>query len=108
MKKILLILLFITSFANAQVQKDKVKHFVAGAVISSVSYAWIYQATHSHKKAFWGGLGVSILAGVVKESIDQYNYGGFDIKDLGATGLGGVTGTVTIEIFRKKRKETDN
>jgi hypothetical protein len=42
------------------------------------------------------GVGSALLIGTVKEFYDYYDYGNFNLKDLGATVLGGAVGSFTI------------
>jgi putative lipoprotein len=100
MKKIIATLLF-SAIATAQgIQKDKVMHFVAGAVVGSASYVVAYDITHDKTKALIASTVMSILAGVGKELIDSRKGGtGFNNQDIVATGLGGLTIGVTINLF---------
>ena len=65
-----------------QIQKDKVLHFVAGAVIGS----GIFYATDS---AAWG-IGAAAAAGIAKEVLDSFGYGDADAFDALATLAGGI------------------
>ncbi|TDQ29067.1 hypothetical protein [Zeaxanthinibacter enoshimensis] len=103
------------NFTNsyAQLEKDKVLHFTAGAV-AGAGGAFIASELSGHNR-FWtftGSVAASLLVGVAKEAIDQKNYNGWDNADLGATVLGGVTTGVVIDIFtgvsRRKNKQTLN
>ena len=90
--------------SNAQIPRDKQLHFAAGAIASGAGYTYVWQKTKDNKKAFLAGIGTSILAGTLKELVDSTqdnNY--FDTKDLAATTLGGITVSVTISIFNKKK-----
>ena len=98
MKKLIFILLFST-IANAQIQTDKQLHFSAGAVIGGITNIAVTSITKDSKKAFWVGLGVSVLAGVTKELYDKNQGGKFDVQDLAFTTAGGVVGSLTINIF---------
>jgi putative lipoprotein len=99
MKKLILILLF-PVFCSAQIEKDKVMHFVAGAVVGSASYVVAYDITHDKTKALIASTVMSILAGVGKELIDSRKGGtGFNNQDIIATGLGGLTIGVTVNLF---------
>jgi len=70
MKKIL-ILVFCPIVAMGQIQPDKVKHFVAGAVIGGTTQFLTYKATGNKNTAFLVGFGVGALAGVAKEVYDK-------------------------------------
>ncbi len=107
MKKLAVVLFFTLSITNAQdIPKDKQLHFAAGMLSSSVGYDYVYSKTKDRKKAFAAGILTSVLAGVAKETYDSTQSGNkFDIKDLGATALGGVSVSVTIQLFNKKKKK---
>lgn len=70
MKKIL-ILLFLPVIAMGQIQPDKVKHFVAGAVIGGTTQFLTYKATGNKNTAFLVGFGMGTLAGISKEIYDK-------------------------------------
>ena len=84
--------------ATAQIQPDKVKHFVAGAVIGGTTQFLTYKATGNKNTAFFVGLGASTLAGVAKELYDKQGHGTPDIKDAVWTSIGGLTSRVTLRI----------
>ena len=73
---------------------DKVKHFVAGAVIALVSGEVASAANLPHPK-LWA-FGAAVLAGVAKEAYDRHHGGKFDMNDLGATALGGAVVSFTM------------
>lgn len=98
--KYLIIALLFTTFATAQIQQDKIKHFAVGAIASATTYG--YFKIKTPKRAFLYTVGVSAIMGLGKELIDEHNYGGFDHKDLMATILGGITATIIIKIVWKK------
>ena len=102
MKKLLFILL-ISSVSYGQIARDKKLHFVAGALVSATTYDYVFRKTKSKKKAFIWSVASSVIAGLGKELLDQHNYGGFDKADLLATAIGGVTATITINIFKKNK-----
>ena len=94
----------IVGFANAQIPRDKQLHFAAGTIAGATGYTYVWQKTKDKNKAMLAGIGTALLAGTVKELIDSTqdsNY--FDTKDLAATALGGVTISVTINLFNKKK-----
>jgi len=106
MNKLAVVLFFTLSITNAQIQDDKKLHFAAGAIASSVGYEYVYSKTKDRKKAFAAGILTSVLAGVAKETYDSTQSGNkFDIKDLSATALGGISVSVTIQLFKKKNKK---
>ena len=81
MKKLIFILL-LSSVTYGQIAQDKKLHFMAGALVSTAMYDYVFTKTKSKKKAFVWSVASSIIAGLGKELLDQYNYGGFDNKDL--------------------------
>jgi hypothetical protein len=93
----------------AQIQNDDVLHFSAG-ILSGAGGALIASEI-SNGDRFWtfaGAVAGSILAGSIKEAIDERNYNGWDNRDLGATILGGVTAGVTIDLLTSKRRKRKN
>ena len=107
---ILCILIFFTALPmSAQLDKDKVLHFGAGAV-SGIAGAIIADKV-SDGDPYWrfaGALTASLLAGLAKEAYDENKYKGWDNRDLAATVLGGITAGVTFNIFSKNRKKRKN
>ena len=96
MNKLLLLLAIIPSLSFSQLQQDKVKHFVAGSLISASTYYITYNKTHDKKKAFLYSLSAGILSGLAKE-IHDIKTTGFDPKDILATSSGSL---VTLLIIR--------
>lgn len=94
-----LILLLLPTLSFTQIQPDKVKHFVAGAVIGGTTQYLTYKATNNKKTALFVGLGVSTLAGVTKELYDKQGHGTPDVKDAVWTSLGGLSSCVTLRIL---------
>ena len=95
--------------ANAQIAKDKQLHFAAGSIAGSTGYTYVWQKTKDKKKATIAGIGTALLAGTVKEIIDStQDNNNFDTKDLAATALGGITISVTINLFNKKKYVATN
>ncbi len=101
------------NFKNSGIPEDKVRHFMAGYVVGSLTTGTlqlILPADMKHRKlyAMLGGFGASILVGVAKEYRDSCGYGHVDAKDAIVTGLGGLTGTLTVNVadvtnaFKKK------
>ena len=92
---------------NAQTfveQKDKHLHFAAGAMFGTVGYSYVYLKTKNKKKAIIGGLISATLVGTIKETLDSTNpKNKFDLEDLAATALGGITISVTFNLFNKKK-----
>jgi hypothetical protein len=105
-----LVLLFAGSnICSAQfVSGDDKLHLAAGTLISATTYTIVYTTTKNKKKAFWYSLGVSALAGFTKELIDVSENEKFDTGEIAATTLGGLTASMTINLFvgKKKKKQT--
>ena len=79
-------------------QPDKIKHYVAGASISALSYSLVANrasASLSHRDALLISFATGVVAGVAKELYDPV----FDKKDLAATVLGSFTFTITINLL---------
>ena len=105
MKKICVLIALSVSVANAQIEQDKQLHFAAGVAASSFGYNYVFEKTQDKTKATLAGVGLAILAGTIKETIDSQQYGNkFDIEDLAATTLGGITISVTINLIKNDRK----
>jgi len=109
LKKLAVVLFFTLSITNAQdIPKDKKLHFQAGVITGAIGYDFVYSKTKDRNKAFAAGILTSVLAGVAKETYDSTRQGNkFDIKDLGATALGGVSVNLTIKLFNKKKKKNE-
>lgn len=107
MQKILtiLILLFTLHSTYSQIEQDKVLHFLGGNLYGLVGAGVANEISDGDRTwTFIGAVGGSLLIGLAKESIDQYQYGGWSNEDLLATVLGGVTVGVTIDIFKKRKQ----
>lgn len=69
---------------------DKVTHLLAGALVAVMAYLVACMAGATKAASLAAGFGLSIVAGVVKELLDER----FDWKDLLATAIGGAVATV--------------
>ncbi|MGB7394138.1 MAG: hypothetical protein WA913_07085 [Pricia sp.] len=102
--------IFSLTILHAQVQRDKVLHF-GGGVLSGAAGALVANKL-SDGNRFWtftGAVGGSLIAGVVKETIDQGKSDNrWDNGDLAATVFGGVTVGVTIDLFSGKKRRNKN
>lgn len=65
---------------------DKVTHFLAGALVAVMAYLVACMSGATQAASLATGFGLSIVAGVVKELIDER----FEWKDLLATAMGGA------------------
>jgi len=93
------------SYAQITIE-DEVLHFGTGALISGVTYTLVYSKTQNKKKAFWYSLGLSTLAGLSKELLDEYKFEGkFDTGEFIATAAGGFVASYTFNIFTGKKKK---
>jgi len=104
-KKILFVLTALSvSVASAQIAQDKQMHFGAGGLVSGFGYTYVFEKTQDKTKATLAGIGLAILAGTIKETIDSSQPGNkFDVEDLAATTLGGITISVTINLIKNDR-----
>lgn len=87
-------------------EPDKQKHFIAGIVISGLSYELGLKKFKDKKKAAAFALGMSLAAGIAKESYDNWkgfpSY--FDDRDILATMMGSVTITIPLFALQKPKK----
>ena len=82
----------LSTFAIAQIEKDKQLHFIAGALSAYVGEKIFKTPESPILSAF--------AAGISKEIYDEITYGGYNDPDLFATTLGGVV----IYLIRKPKK----
>lgn len=74
---------------------DKVTHFLAGALVAVMAYLVACMAGATQAASIATGFGLSIVAGVVKELLDER----FEWKDLLATEIGGAAATIGLVIL---------
>lgn len=74
---------------------DKVTHFLAGALVAVMAYLVACMTGATQAASLSVGLGLSIVAGVVKELLDER----FEWKDLLATAIGGAAVTIGLVIL---------
>jgi uncharacterized protein YfiM (DUF2279 family) len=103
-------ILFLFLFVNsvfAQVDRDKVLHFVGGNLYGLAGAGIAKQISGGDRYwTFVGAIGGSTLIGLGKEAVDaSQNEGGWDNDDLLATILGGTTVGFTIDIFDDRKKK---
>jgi hypothetical protein len=100
MIRLIIILFLFSSLAGAQIPKDKQLHFVAGTTIGS----WCFLVGDHNKQSEWKpviyGISGATLAGIGKETYDKLQGRPFDVRDLGATILGGIVSVGIIEGIR--------
>ncbi len=91
------------------IQEDKLLHYTGGVITGGMAYSYVYYKTGDKNLAFWSGVGTAFLAGVSKEMIDAKIYNGsIDSNDILATTLGGLSVTIAIPLFSKKKKNKIN
>ena len=83
---------------DAQVQKDKLEHFTAGAVISVVTAESLFKITHKKKESILIGIGMGCIAGATKELYDLTGRGTPDVKDFIWTCIGSSVSSVSLVI----------
>lgn len=74
---------------------DKVTHFLAGALVAVMTYLVVSMAGETQATSLATGFGLSIMAGLVKELLDEH----IECKDLLATAIGGAAATVGLIIL---------
>ena len=91
---------------NMGIPADKQQHFMAGGFSSIWGYGITYGNTKDRRKAKFWGIVTPIVIGTLKE-VSDIKTTGFDVKDLGATVLGGVVVTYTFDFLvgRKLHRE---
>jgi uncharacterized protein YfiM (DUF2279 family) len=100
MKKILAILLLISTGLNAQdfyMQTDKQLHIGATYIISSTTATYVFHKTKNKKKAMWIGFGAGMTVGIAKEIYDV-KHGNSEFGDLLADIVGSSMGCFIITI----------
>ena len=103
--KIVTIVLLLASTSEAKntffMQKDKQLHMVAGTMVGLVSSSFFHDKLgFSASQSYFAGVVTSLLVGVAKEMYDSRKGGtGFSTKDILATGLGGMGGSVIVVPF---------
>jgi hypothetical protein len=77
-------------------EEDKAKHLILSFTLGAI--------THYTTEDWKTSIGACITVGLVKELYDEYDYGGFDNKDLAydAVGcaLGAVVGDTALKLYR--------
>lgn len=107
---------FLAATGNAQtgstpagmLQPDKVKHFIAGTVISASTYSIVYRITGNKGRSMLIGFGAGVLAGIAKELYDMTGRGTPDVKDAIWTGIGAGVGTVSFRVTLRPKKHSAN
>ena len=109
MKKMLIILLILSSFKGVSqnglllldesiMKQDKQAHVMAGLLIGAISYGAMYDITNGNKKtSMLVSLGITTLAGIVKELADKKTTG-FNEADMWHTISGGIIINLTFKL----------
>ena len=72
------------------IPKDKLLHFVAGSICSTIVYLITLNLTLA--------IGASVILGIAKEVYDRRGYGTVEVLDAVATVAGGVVGAVLMRV----------
>ena len=111
MKKILLLLFFLSFFSKGSSQPivsddGHPEHIIAGAVIGGVVSYFVFKKTDNKLKAWLIGFATASALGYIKEAVDPKWFGGVKSdKDFGYSVLGGAIGTSIVIPLRKKSKK---
>ena len=111
MKKTIILLMFPISMVGQtfKIQEDKQLHFIAGGVAAVTGYAITHAITKDTKKSIIYSTAFSLLVGIAKEVYDSGQPNNkFDINDVVATGLGGITFSFVISIPSMTGKNSKN
>ena len=96
MKKIVLLLVLVSTLSTANFfkEKDKQMHMAVSVVTGSIGMFIAKKCLDvTNVEAFLYGVGIALLVGLVKELYDEYTYGGFSGADMIANGIGGIVGS---------------
>ena len=104
MKKLITILFLFAFTAQAQfkIAPDKQNHLAAGFMIAGTSNALTWKFTERKVLAFGVGIGMSALAGHLKENYDLKHNSIYDNQDLKYTVIGGLIGSSIVSILTLK------
>ena len=107
MKKLILIIgiIFISTLAFSQkIQQDKVLHFGAGVILAEAGYIPMYLGEFDLYQGSWLAGSTVLIGGGAKEMFDTFNGGRFNMKDYGATCLGGaITIGLNVGIYKLRQ-----
>ncbi|PJJ09638.1 hypothetical protein CLU83_3004 [Flavobacterium sp. 1] len=108
---VLIFLWSVSLVSQTDIKQDKLAHFGAGALVSSLSYAVIYKHTKNAPKSLLYSTACAFLVGTAKEVYDiKHGKEGFGAEDLLVTTFGGfmTSSVITITIKDKgKRKQLE-
>lgn len=99
---------FLISFGKMNAQfadESSAKHFGAGVVIGAVGGYTANKIFKGDMRWTWvGAVGSALAAGIVKESMDEAKYGGWDNNDIIFTTLGGAVSGLVLELLMNKNR----
>ena len=101
MKKLIIILFFITLFCDAQLAQDKQAHLAFSYVFGVAGNGIVWELTGNKNLAFGSGILFSSGVGFAKEMYDR-NRTGFSTSDLKYDIIGAVLGSLTVRIAINK------
>ena len=81
------------------IAKDKIKHLIAGAIISAITFWLVMLIFKSQNDAFYISIFMASIAGWVKERYDVSKGGIGDWKDWLATFVGGFVMALILYIL---------
>ena len=100
------LVIFICGSMDAQVALDKQRHYAAGVITATTGYGITLRRGGDRRRARWVGFVTCVMVGVAKETLDAYRPGaGFDVRDLGATVMGGVSFVVADWVLEGQKTE---
>jgi len=103
MRNLVLSCFLFLSFIQTKAQfKDSSspKHLVAGVAIGAVGGYAANKVFDGNMRWTWAGaVGSALAAGLVKESLDHAEYGGWDNSDILYTTIGGVISGLALELL---------
>ena len=108
MRSFILLSFLLISFCSANAQfadSSSVQHLGAGVVIGAVGGYTANKIFKGDMRWTWAGaVGSALAAGLVKESMDQAEYGGWDNSDVFFTTLGGAVSGLVLELLMNKNR----
>ena len=100
------LIIFVCGSMDAQVALDKQRHYAAGVITATTGYGITLRRGGDRRSARWVGFVTCVMVGVAKETLDVYRPGaGFDVRDLGATVLGGASFVAIDRVLEAQKTE---
>ena len=90
-----------TAFAfSTGIEPDKELHLGVSFALSAMTYAVLQDGGESTTKCFWGAVGFTMAAGIMKELADDAQpMNKFDWNDVKYDAIGAVTGALLVWSF---------